>query len=184
MPKTYATKKEREQELLAAIRLGDSDAFTILYDLYAKAIYGSIYRVIGKKDMAEEILQDAFLKVWDKIHTYDPQKGALYTWMFNIARNLTIDKMRSSEYFKISVTDTLDDDEDRIIGKKISEEMDLFTNDILNQLSPQQSMVLDLMYFQGFTSEDISKEFLIPLGTVKSRIRGGLKRLRKIYGIL
>ncbi|MDW3196060.1 MAG: sigma-70 family RNA polymerase sigma factor [Cytophagales bacterium] len=179
-----ATKRDRDADLLGSIAEGDTDAFANLYSDYSKALFGSIYKVIGDRLLAEEILQDTFMKIWMNIHRYDPKKGALYTWMFNIARNLTIDRMRSSEYFKRSVTSTFEQEDEQMDNRLGGEEMHLFTNDILNQLPETQSMVLDLMYFQGFTSEDISKEFAIPLGTVKSRIRGGLIKLRKLYGIL
>ncbi len=182
MPGT-ATKRAREVEMLSAIAEGDTDAFSDLYTDYSNALFGSIYKVIGDRLLAEEILQDTFMKIWVNIRRYDSKKGALYTWMFNIARNLTIDRMRSAEYFKKSVTSTFEQNDELLTNRLGAEEMHLFSNDILNHLSAPQSMVLDLMYFQGFTSEDISKEFEIPLGTVKSRIRGGLMKLRKLYGI-
>lgn len=182
MPDTTTTR-EQNLETIRAISRGDTDAFANLYEDYSNALFGSIYRIIGDRELAEEILQDTFVRVWEKVNQYNPKKGALYTWMFNIARHLTIDRMRSAEYFKMSVTNGFEKDNEHMINQMGSEEMHLFSNDILNQLPSYQSLVLDLMYFQGFTSEDISKEFEIPVGTVKSRVRGGLIKLRKLYGV-
>ena len=78
----------------------DRSAFEYLYDHYSGALLGVISRIIKREELAEEILQDVFLKVWDRIGSYDPSKGKLFTWMLNIARNQAIDKTRSKEFSK------------------------------------------------------------------------------------
>ena len=88
-----------EQELLVKELLKkDNNSFTLLYDNYSKSLYGVIYNLIRNKEEAEDVLQEVFVKIWNNIDSYNESKGRLYTWMLNIARNTTIDKLRSKGY--------------------------------------------------------------------------------------
>jgi len=183
MPDIKEQRPKKEQALVEKLLQKDKEAFSYLYDNYSAALLGVIMRILGNKDFAEEVLQDTFMKIWKKIDTYSTSKGRLYTWMFNIARNLAIDKIRSREYSQMSVTDTIDDLERNTPEYEYSNQINYFSDELLKYLNPAQSLVINLMYFQGYTSEDVSKEYNIPLGTVKSRVRASLKRLRSIHGI-
>ncbi len=174
---------KQEQELISGLVNRDRLTFERLYDNYSQAIYSSILRIVNNKDQADEILQDTFLKIWSKIDTYKPEKGRLYTWMHQIARNLSLDKVRSKEYAQMAVTDSWDNESIKYDDLNCSNENSSYPEELLRYLNPAQSLVVNLMYFQGYTSEDVSKEYDIPLGTVKSRVRAALKRLRVAYGV-
>lgn len=174
---------DREKLLIEGLLRRDKDALEELYDNYSAALLGAIMRIITNKDIAEEVLQDTFFKIWEKIDTYSTIKGRLYTWMYSIARNKALDKIRSKEYSQMSVTDTINDLGYQSIEIKDEDQGNYFSDELLKFLKPEQSLIIKLMYFQGYTSEDVSKKYKIPLGTVKSRVRAALKRLRAVHGI-
>ena len=183
MAEVYAHNVDKEKQLVEGLLRKDRLALESLYDNYSAALLGTIMRIIKNKDMAEEVLQDTFIKIWHKIDTYSASKGRLYTWMYNIARNKALDKIRSKEYSQMSVTDTIDHPDRNTFEITDKNETDHFSDDLLKHLKPEQAMIMKLMYFQGYTSEDVSKKYDIPLGTVKSRVRAALKRLRAVHGI-
>jgi len=183
MPKVQAHNVDKEKLLIEGLLRKDKRALENLYDNYSAALLGVIMRIIKNKDLAEEVLQDTYIKIWNKIDTYSPAKGRLYTWMYNIARNKALDKIRSKEYSQMSVTDTIDYNNKNTADIRDQNEIDHFSDDLLKHLKPEQVMIMKLMYFQGYTSEDVSKKYDIPLGTVKSRVRAALKRLRAVHGI-
>ncbi len=174
-----------EPSLIVLLRQKDKHALAYLYDHYAAALNGVITRIVKVEDVAEEILQDVFIKIWDKIDTYDPDKGKLFTWMLNIARNLAIDKLRSKEFSRQNKTDQLDNNVSLISSQSYVEQKvkDSALIDLLRNLTPEQQMIVHLIYFEGYTHSEISDEFNIPLGTVKTRIRSALIKLRKILQI-
>ena len=154
-----------------------------LYDHYSQALYGVILRIVGSEDIAQESLQDVILKVWNNISTYDPEKGKLFTWMLNIARNQSIDKLRSKEMRRQIKTDSIGNTvyiSDTQISDYSIQEEDIGVKELLDKLNPEQKLIAELVYFKGYTQSEISKEFEIPLGTVKTRLRYALKALRKI----
>lgn len=151
-----------------------------LYNHYAGALYGVIVRILKQDTLAEEVLQDVFVRIWERIDQYDPAKGRLFTWMINIARNQAIDKTRSGEFSKnkktgsidavVSKVDKSDFTEQRIEGIGIGE--------ILKPLPDEQRFVVERLYFDGYTQSELAEEFDIPLGTVKTRLRSALLFLR------
>ena len=174
--------KYSEEELVTLLREQDQTAFSYLYDNYAGALNGIITRMVDDAQLAEDILQEAFIKIWNNFKQYDTSKGRLFTWMINITRNLTIDTLRSKSYKK---------------GKKISQDENSvtifqdksFTSERfdtiglrkqLQYLKPEQKIIIDMAYFSGFTQDEISKEMEIPLGTVKTRMRSAIIELRKL----
>ena len=153
-----------------------------LYDHYSGALYGVVLRVIKNEDIAQEVLQDAFLKIWDKIESYDSSKGKLFTWMLNVTRNLAIDKMRSKEMGKGRKTDDIDLLVNRIDNQLHSESQveAIGLKEVLNRLPEDQRFVIEHLYLKGFTQSELAEEFNIPLGTVKTRTRMALMELRTI----
>lgn len=174
-----------EPTLIVRLKQKDKYALSYLYDHYASALNGVIIRIIKAEDVAEEVLQDVFLKVWDKIDTYDPDKGKLFTWILNIARNLAIDKLRSKEFSRKSKTDQLENNVSLVSSQSYVEQKvkDTALINLLHNLTSEQQMVIHLIYFEGYTHSEVSDEFNIPLGTVKTRIRSSLTKLRKILRI-
>ena len=137
------------------------------------------------EDIAEELLQDVFLKIWDKIENYDAGKGKLFTWMLNIARNQAIDKTRSKEMSKGKKTDDIDNLVNRIDSKSYGElQVDAIgLKEVLDRLSKDQKFVVDHLYLKGYTQSELAEEFDIPLGTVKTRLRLAMVELRSFLSI-
>lgn len=174
-----------QNQLITELRLKNTEAFNKFYGNYSSAIYGVIFRIINDEDVAKEVLQDAFIKFWQKIDQYDPEKGRLFTWMINISRNLAIDKLRSKELRKAEKTDTLENyvttiDRDNQGTVEIDS---IGLKESLNALRDEERFILEMSYFKGYTQTEISDEFEIPLGTVKTRLRMGLKNLRNALNV-
>jgi RNA polymerase sigma-70 factor (ECF subfamily) len=153
-----------------------------LYDHYSGALLGVISRIIKKDALAEEILQDVFLKIWDRIDSYDAAKGKLFTWMLNIARNQAIDKTRSKEFSKGKKTDDIENLVSKVDKKDYTELSveSIGLEELLKQLPEDQRFVIDQHYLKGYTQAEVSEEFNLPLGTVKTRMRLGMKGLRNL----
>lgn len=174
--------KYSEEELVTLLQKQDQQAFSYLYDNYAAALNGIIYRMVENRELAEDILQEAFLKIWNNFSSYDNGKGRLFTWMLNITRNLTIDTLRSKGYKKQS---KISGDENTVSNLtddgRVSERFDTMgIRKKLVDLKPEQRNIIDLAYFGGFTQDEISKQMGIPLGTVKTRMRSAIMELRKM----
>lgn len=180
-PKTYRD----EPTLVAALQRKDTKALDYLYDHYAAALYGAVARIVKNEDIASEVLQDVFLKIWERIGSYDATKGRLFTWMINVARNHAIDKTRSREVIKGRKTDDIDllvhkvDRSDR--GEISTDAIGL--TEVLNQLTPDQQFVVEYLYLKGYTHTELAEEFGIPLGTVKTRLRAAMTALRSLLNV-
>ena len=174
-----------QDQLIARLQAKDKEAFAYLYDHYSGALNGIISRIIDDDQISEEVLQDAFLRIWDKIDGYDPSKGRLFTWMANLSRNLAIDKIRSKEIKKAGKTDTI---ENFVSGIEVShpsyQNINLIgLRETIRSIREEERFILEMVYFKGYTQSEITKEFDIPLGTVKTRLRMGLKSLRKVLPV-
>ncbi|MDN3492278.1 RNA polymerase sigma factor [Winogradskyella bathintestinalis] len=155
-------------------------AFKKLYDMYSKSIHGVVYNIVKDTAIADELMQDVFIKAWHKADTFSSKKGRFFTWILNIARNAAIDKTRSkafkqsrqnlnADYFVdiIAGYDNLDDSTDAIGIKKF-----------VTQLGEKCKAVIELLYFKGFTQKETSEELQMPIGTVKTRNRNCIQQLR------
>lgn len=178
---TGSSQKIEERSLVVLLQQRDRKAFEYLYDNYSGTLLGVITRIVRDTELSEDVLQEAFLKIWKKIHSYDPSKGRLFTWMVNICRNLSIDLLRSKEIkykSQIQSGDTFVFETKGPVDRIPVEHIGIM--DLLNKLVPEQKEVMHLIYYLGFTQADAAKELSIPLGTVKSRVRLALKQLRKV----
>lgn len=155
-----------------------------LYDHYSAAIYGVILRIVGKQELAEEILHDVFLKIWERFDGYDENKGRLFTWIVSIARNQAIDKTRSKEINKEKKTSGMDNSVSKVerFGKVEQRTEDIGIKDLLTCLPEDQRFIVEYLYFKGYTQQEVSNEFNIPLGTVKTRLRLAMQKLRITLG--
>ena len=153
-------------------------AFGYLYDNYSSALVGIIHSIVKEEESANDVLQNVFVNIWKKIETYDPGKGRLFTWMLNIARNASIDEVRSKSYKDAKKNPSLSENVDMSgpVTLPVTDEIGL--RKLLTKLKDEWRILVDLSYFQGFTHEEISKALNIPLGTVKTRIRSALTQLR------
>lgn len=161
----------------------EKEAFEQLYDDYSAAIYGLTLKILKDEALAEDALQETFVRIWRKIQTYDPSKGRLFTWMLNIARNISIDMLRARESRKVSQTTSLQQHSFDAKGPSTTMHVEhIGLREIVDGLPAEQKQVIDLIYFLGYTQAEVAEEFGIPLGTVKSRVRLAMNHLRAKIG--
>ena len=169
-----------EAELLQGLQAHDEQAFSFLYDHYSKALFSIILPIIQQQELAEDVLQEVFVKIWQNIKLYDASRGRLYTWMLNIARNQSIDRTRSKDFNNRSKTTELSENVDNNRQGAEAKIDDVGLINTLSQLPDESRKLLELAYYQGYTQEEIANMLNIPLGTVKTRIRTTIIHLRKI----
>ena len=169
-----------EKEIVAHLENGDRRAIDLAYKNYGKALYGIILRVVRSSEVAEEVLQDVFVKIWVNAKSYNRSKGRLFTWMSNIARNASIDSIRTARSKREQKTSSINNPVYENVGGK--EEMniqDFALQKVINSLDEKHRLLIDLTYFQGYSQREIEKELGIPLGTIKSRLRLAINQLRE-----
>jgi RNA polymerase sigma factor (sigma-70 family) len=166
-----------------ALKERNNQAFGFLYDNYAGALYSIIKQIItDNNELASDVLQEVFINIWRKIETYDQTKGRLFTWMLNIARNASIDTLRSKSYQNSQKNQELPDN---VYNKGVANQTtepnidNIGLKKVLETLRPEHRVLVELAYFKGFTHEEIAEMMTIPLGTVKTRIRNALLQLRE-----
>jgi RNA polymerase sigma-70 factor (ECF subfamily) len=171
-----------DEDLIALVEAGDADAFATLYDRHSRAAFSLAYRMMGERQAAEDLAQDAFLKVWRGASSYRAERGSVRTWILSIVHNRGIDKLRS----QASRRKTQERIEASAPRSQPSEAFaDTWRNsqrdqvrEALNTLPAEQLKILELAYFSGYTHVEISELLSLPLGTVKGRMRLGLKKIR------
>jgi RNA polymerase sigma-70 factor, ECF subfamily len=174
------------QELITDLKDKSKAAFSVLYDNYAGALLGVVYRMVNDKDTAEELLQDTFIKIWKHINLYDAAKGTLFTWMLKIARNTCKDYFRSKQHrCQMQVSEKgleyLESNTDSDHLNCREEFNDL--KQLAYKLEIKYKRIIDLVYFFGYSQQEVAVMLNIPLGTVKTRSRMALKILRGLYHI-
>jgi RNA polymerase sigma-70 factor (ECF subfamily) len=176
------TTSYTEQELISLLKSRDNRAFGYLYDNYSAALFGIITQIVGDMELANDVLQEVFINVWRKIETYDPIKGRLFTWMLNIARNASIDILRSKSYQNSQKNQSISDSFDTgIAGQSLPVDIDnIGLKKVVWKLREEHRVLIELAYFKGYTHEEIAEIEDIPLGTVKTRIRSALIQLREL----
>lgn len=175
------TATYNETELVLRLNTGDQQAFSELYDRFSGALLGVIMKIIPDQAMAEDVLHETMIKIWNNMSSFNSTKGRLFTWMINIARNQSIDKTRSKNYKNNAQNSSLEDSvyvsESVAVSGSNADTMDV--KDWLLYLPEDNRKLMRMAYFLGYTQEEISKELDIPLGTVKTKIRNSLIFLRK-----
>lgn len=173
----------QEEVLITELKAGNAQAFGYLYDNYAPALFGIIRRNIEDTDIAADVLQEVFVRIHKNMNMYDPNKGRLFTWMMNIARNQSIDYLRSGAHQKNIQTQNIEQAESQVDSMNHAEtninQIGLKT--LVESLPEQQASLIDMVYFQGYTQAEVSEKLQLPLGTVKTRIRMGIVTLRTIF---
>ena len=160
----------------------DERAFEKLYNMYSESMHGVIYNIVRDHDIAQEVMQDVFIKAWHKADSYNSKKGRFFTWILNIARNSAIDKTRSksfknssknlnADYFVdiLPTQDNLDNSTDAIGIAKF-----------VGKLAEKCKKVIDLLYFKGYTQKEASETLDMPIGTIKTHNRNCIKELREM----
>ncbi len=167
---------------MLALKERNDQAYGYLYDNYAAALYSIIKQIItDNPELAGDVLQEVFINIWRKIETYDQTKGRLFTWMLNIARNASIDTLRSKSYQNSQKNQELPDNVYKSADNQTTQlNVDhIGLKKILEKLKAEHRVLVELAYFKGFTHEEIADIQGIPLGTVKTRIRNALLQLRE-----
>ena len=172
-----------EEELVSALRNKEKIAAEALYDMYSSSLYGVIVRIVIDTAIAEDVLQESFVKIWQSFGSYSAEKGRLFTWMVNIARNLSIDKIRSKDFKNHSKNQELENNVTFIDEQRntVYKPELLGLRELVAKLKPEQKSILDLVYFKGFTHVEASDELGVPLGTIKTRLRMAIQQLRKSF---
>ena len=144
-----------------------------------------ILRIVKTEEIAEEVLQDVFLKIWERFGNYDSAKGKLFTWLLNVARNQAIDKTRSKEISKDLKTGRIEKLVNRIDNAEYTEQSieGIGLKEVLNSLPEEQKFVVEHLYLKGYSQSELAEEFDIPLGTVKTRLRLAMQQLRSTLGV-
>ncbi|MDT0559128.1 sigma-70 family RNA polymerase sigma factor [Ichthyenterobacterium sp. W332] len=173
------------EQLIKKFQQKDSAAFETLYNMYSESMHGVIYNIVRNDDIAQEILQDVFVKAWQKSDTYSAKKGRFFTWILNIARNAAIDKARSKDFKQskqnldaqffvdiLNSNENLDRKTDAIGIKKF-----------VGKLADTCKQLIELLYFKGYTQRETSETLEIPIGTVKTRNRNCILKLREMLSV-
>ncbi|MFT6718687.1 MAG: RNA polymerase sigma factor (sigma-70 family) [Sphingobacteriales bacterium] len=175
-------EKLRESILVRKIKDGSQEAFSELFDRYSDALNGVLYKILNDTEAAEDALQECFMKIWRARESYQSNKGTLFTWMLNIARNTAIDKLRKKKSlsgYKIrSIDDSVGIDRFHKTETPINH---IGLKENVGHLPRELKLIIDYVYFQGYTHKEVSEELEMPLGTVKTRVRNALRELRKVY---
>lgn len=170
-------KKLTEDELRKLLQEKSEAGFSYLYDHYAAALNGIILRIVQDPDRASDVLQDAFIKIWKNIDSYQAGKGTLFTWMLNIVRNAAIDSNRSKHVkYKIQMEDRIVDNHNQVDMQMSTDQIGL--KETISVLKPEYQKIIQYIYVLGYTQQEYADEFDVPLGTVKTRTRAALQELR------
>jgi RNA polymerase sigma-70 factor (ECF subfamily) len=170
------------ETLVEKFKQKDEKAFESLYNMYRDSMQGVIFNIVRDNDIAEEVMQDVFIKAWHKADTYSAEKGRFFTWILNIARNAAIDKTRSKAFKKtkqnlnsdffvdiLESSESLDNSTDAIGIKKF-----------VDKLAEKCKAVIELLYFKGYTQVEASEALDMPVGTIKTRNRNCIQELRNL----
>lgn len=168
-------------DLILQFQKKDKTAFEKLYNMYAENICGVINTIIKDVERSQELCQDVFIKIWDKSDNYDASKGRFFTWILNIARNTAIDELRSKTHKNqkknLSVHSFVGIYEN---GEDLNDKIDTIgLQSLLKGLKNKCILLIDLLYFKGYTQKEVSKELKTPIGTIKTRLRSCISELRK-----
>lgn len=170
----------QEIELVLLLKQRKESAFSYLYDNYSAALYSVIISIVPDRELSNDILQEVFVKIWRQIETYDVTKGRLFTWMLNIARNASIDTLRSKNFQQRQQNKELTEHLHEAGGSTQTNTDKIGLRRIVYKLKAEHRVLVELSYFEGFTQDEISKMLNIPLGTVKTRLRTALIQLKQV----
>ena len=173
--------QDKQKILLGLLRKKDEAGMRYLFDHYGGALNNIIGRIITEPEVCEEVLHDVLLRIWDNVDTYEPGKSRLFTWMARIARNAAIDRVRSKGYRQNGKTDGID----AIVVNHttLSETMPvehIGLAKLLDALDNNYRSIIDLLYFKDYTQAETAEALDLPLGTVKTRSRRALQKLREL----
>jgi RNA polymerase sigma factor (sigma-70 family) len=169
-----------EQHIVSLLKEGDQRAIPLIYENYSGSLLGVIVKITKDEALAQDALQESFIKIWKSSKKYDSSKAKLFTWLYRIARNTAIDKLRSHNIKFTKEIQIADSNVYKLATAGLNQDtMDLKKH--VATLDTKYQTVLKALFFEGMTQQEASEELSIPLGTVKSRLKIGLRELKKIY---
>ena len=181
---TNGIDAESDEALLAAIRDRDERAIAILYDRYGGFAFGLAYRIVGERNAAEDVVQDAFLSVWRRAVSFEVGRGSVRTWVLSIVHHRAIDRLRGTS--GRARQDVTIDDFERLIAVddpwrevEVGVQRELLQTGLAT-LPREQSEAIRMAYFEGYTQQEIATAMNVPVGTVKGRLRIGLQKMRSL----
>ncbi|MDQ3590912.1 MAG: sigma-70 family RNA polymerase sigma factor [Actinomycetota bacterium] len=174
-----------DENMMSLVGLGDAAAFTVLYDRHGRAAYSLAYRMMGEKQAAEDLTQEAFIKVWRSAGGYRAGRGSVRTWILSIVHNRGIDQLRSlasrrRTQDKIEASAPKSQPSEAFAESWRNSQREQ-VREALKTLPKEQLEILELAYFSGYTHVEIAELLDVPLGTVKGRMRLGLKKIRDYF---
>jgi RNA polymerase sigma-70 factor (ECF subfamily) len=179
------TEPESDVELLHAVARGDEGALARLYDRYRVILFSVLFRILKSREEAEDVLQEVFLQVWKRAKNFDETRGRPFTWLVTLARSRAIDRIRQlgarqrlADSAAQNPTDTVSD----AVADTLHSEQKEIVARALAALPEDQRHTLNLAYFEGLTQSEIAEKLGTPLGTVKTRMRSGMIKLRELLG--
>jgi len=172
-------------ELLHAVARGDEVALARLYDKYRVILFGLVLRILHSRQEAEDVLQEVLLQVWKRASDFDETRGRPFTWLVTVTRSRAIDRLRSlgsrERVAQTAAREIIEETSDAI-NDAIRAEEGRVVRDALQELPEEQRRVLELAYFDGLTQSEVARRLATPLGTVKTRMRSGMIKLRELLG--
>ena len=172
-------------ELLHAVARGDEAALARLYDAYRVILFGLLVRILNSREEAEDILQDVFIQVWRQAKDFDEKRGRPFTWLVTLVRSRAIDRLRQLSARQRLATGAAQEQTEKV-SDALSDTIKLTQRETvrraLAELSEEQRHTLLLAYFEGLTQSEIAAKLNAPLGTIKTRMRSGMIKLRGLLG--
>jgi RNA polymerase sigma-70 factor (ECF subfamily) len=172
-----------EDKLIEGLQNMDGSAMSALYRMYSDSLYRVISTIVVIEEVAQDLLQETFIKIWKSFKQYDPGKGRLYTWMARLARNISIDYLRSVNHRNYTVSENLVESTQQIDQKfQVSYNPELIgVKDMTDILNEDQRLALDLIYFKGYTHVQAAEELDITVGILRSRLQSSITVLRRTF---
>ena len=176
-----------DEDLLTLVERGDADAFEVIYERHSRVAFSLAFRLLGDRPSAEDLVQDAFLAVWRGAGSYSSTRGSVRNWLLSILHNRGVDRLRTLAAMTrrqeaLEQAELRRPDEPDAAALGIGQALAGSVREELSTLPGEQFEVLNLAYYGGFTHQEIAEMLELPLGTVKSRMRLGLDRLRRGLG--
>lgn len=173
---------ELEQNIINLLKQNDKRALNLLYENYSDALFGVALKITKDEALAEDALQESFIKIWKNSHKYDSTKAKLFTWLYRITRNTAIDKLRSSNNRTHKEVQIDNPNVYTVPTFNLNQDV-IDLKQHVDKLDQKYKIVLEALFFEGMTQQEASDELDIPLGTIKSRLKIALRELKKIYDI-
>ncbi len=175
--------QENDKGLVLRLKNRDPEAMAELYDRYGRLTYSLVLRMVRNQALAEDLVQETFLRVWNRVQAFDHEKGSIGTWLIAVARNRAIDHLRSPVGRRTHLDDEFEESEHpslfaNLEAEILSADEARRLRDAVSKLTPNQRQVIELAYFEGLSQSEMAERLGQPLGTVKTWVRGGLQKLR------